>query len=107
MNRKHKSKSKTRERQIVPGITLSSKNQATVSPDLQNVLMDLAEAIEGRTELPVDVEHVLASIVMGAQTGEIPTERPIDAQDLSLLKTLEKYVRVVFAEFGGKVGEED
>ena len=47
--------------QIVPGISVTSSGQATVDPSLADVLFDLAIELEGPTNLPVDVEHVLAT----------------------------------------------
>ena len=110
MSRKQKPKSKkTREggRQVVPGITISARNEATVDPVLSDVLFDLALQLEESTGLAVDVQHALAAIVMAAQTGEIPDDQPLDPQDKVLLSTLNKYVRVVFSNFDGKVGQDD
>ncbi len=57
------------EKQIVPGIFISSSGQATVDPSLANVLFDLAIKLEEPTNLPVDVEHVLAAIVLARALG--------------------------------------
>ena len=86
---------------------MSPKNEATVDPELTERLLDMAELLEDRTGFPVDVEHALAAVVMGASTGEISADCQIDKQNQALVQTLEKYVRVVFSDFGGKVGQDD
>ena len=53
------------EQQVVPGISISSSGQATVDPSLTEVLFDLALKLEEPTNHPVDVQHVLAAIVIG------------------------------------------
>ena len=109
MARKNQKKrsAKSAGREIVPGISISPKNEATVDPQLSDVLFDLALKLEEKTGLAVDVQHALAAIVMGAQTGEVPSDQPISTVDEKLLRTLEKYVRVVFSNFDGKVGQDD
>ena len=107
---KQKSKQKTsspRGRQVIQGITLSSRNEATVDPELADDLFDLALKLEESTGLAVDVQHVLAAIVMGSTTGEIPKEESVRTISESRLGILEKQVRIVFSQFGGKVGEDD
>ena len=56
------------EQQIVPGISISVSGQATVDPTLADVLFDLAIKLEEPTNHPVDVQHVLAAIVMAARS---------------------------------------
>ena len=98
---------KDRSKQIVQGITLSPRNEATVAPELADVLFDLALNLEESTALAVDVQHVLAAIVMASQTGELAADTVVSRDDQDLIKTLDKYVRVVFANFDGKVGQDD
>ncbi|MEC9092423.1 MAG: hypothetical protein VX438_06940 [Planctomycetota bacterium] len=88
---------------LLPGISISKSKQATVSPELAETLFTLALNIEETTELPVDVQHVLAAVVMAAQTGEIAVDQVISVSDPPLVATIEKYVRVVFANYGGNV----
>ena len=88
-------------RQIVPGITISKKNEATVAPELADVLFDLGLKLEEKTDLPVDVQHVLAAIVMSAQAGEIDSEEPVIATDDELVSKLSRFVRVLFEQLGG------
>ena len=95
------------ETQIVPGISVTSSGQATVDPSLADVLFDLAIKLEEPTNLPVDVEHVLAAIVMAARNGELDSNTPLSSDDPTLAKVLVGHVKTVFADFGGKVGKDD
>lgn len=98
---------KADNQQIVPGIFVTSKGQATVDPSLQEVLFDLALKLEEPLDLPVDVQHVLAAIVLAARSGELDSCSPLAADDPRLVTVLSSHVRRIFSEFGGKVGKDD
>lgn len=95
------------DQQIVPGISVSSSGQASVDPSLADVLFDLALQLEGPTDLPVDVEHVLAAIVLASRNGELAPDKPLRSNDPALAGILEAHVKTVFADYGGKVGTDD
>lgn len=95
------------DQQIVPGITVTSVGQATVDPSLADVLFDLAVKLEGPTNLPVDVQHVLAAIVLAARDGELDANTPLSSNDPNLADILAVHVRTVFADYGGDVGTDD
>ena len=95
------------DQQIVPGISISSSGQATVDPSLADVLFDLAIKLEKPTQLPVDVEHILAAIVMAARQGELDPNTRLSSEDPALAAVLINHVKTVFAEFDGKVGRDD
>lgn len=97
----------TEGQQVVVGISVSKSGQATVDPALTDVLFDLALRLEQSTDLPVDVEHVLAAIVLAARCGELQAESRIDSGDDGLTALLARHVAVVFREFGGAVGSDD
>lgn len=96
----------TSDQQIVPGISVTSSGQATVDPTLTEVLFDLAIKLEEPTNLPVDVEHVLAAIVLAARNGEIDPNTPLSSNS-ALVEVLVGHVKTVFEQFGGKVGKDD
>ncbi len=98
---------KADNRQIVPGIFVTPAGQATVDPSLQDVLFDLALKLEEPLDLPVDVQHVLAAIVLAARSGELDSRTPLAADDPQLAIVLSSHVRRIFSEFGGKVGKDD
>jgi hypothetical protein len=92
------------QQQIVPGISVSSSGQATVDPALADVLFDLAIELEGPTNLPVDVEHVLAAIVLAARKGELASDTSLTSNNPALVEVLVGHVKAVFEQFGGNVG---
>ncbi len=95
------------DEQVVPGISISPTGQATVDSSLTNVLFDLAIKLEELTQLPVDVEHVLAAIVMAARQGELDSNTRLSSEDSALAAVLTNHVKTVFAEYDGKVGMDD
>lgn len=95
------------QQQIVPGISVSSSGQATVDPALADVLFDLAIELEGPTNLPVDVEHVLAAIVLAARKGELAPDTSLTSNNPALVEVLVGHVKAVFEQFGGNVGMDD
>ncbi len=95
------------DEQVVPGISISPSGQATVDSSLANVLFDLAIKLEEPTQLPVDVEHILAAIVMAARQGELDTNTRLSSEDPALAAVLMNHVKTVFAEYDGKVGMDD
>ena len=92
---------------LVPGITLSASGEATVEAPAGEALLDLAETLEDRTGLPVDVQHVLAALVLVARRGELDSSRSISSDDAAVRELLTQPVKEVFAHYGGKVGRED
>ena len=95
------------DQQIVPGISVTPSGQATVDPFLADVLFDLAIKLEEPTNLPVDVEHVLAAIVLAARNGELDPNTPLSSDDPALAEILPGHVKTVFADYGGRLGTDD
>ena len=95
------------DEQVVPGISISPSGQATVDSSLANVLFDLAIKLEEPTQLPVDVEHILAAIVVAARQGELDPNTRLSSEDPALAAVLINHVKTVFAEYDGKVGMDD
>ena len=95
------------DQQIVPGISLSTSGQATVDPALTEVLIDIAIKIDDMSKFPVDVEHVLAAIVMAARSGAIAADTELSSDNEPLISALAQNVETVFEKFGGKVGKDD
>lgn len=95
------------DQQIVPGLSVSETGQATVDPNLADVLFDLALKLDETMPFPVDVQHVLAAIVLAARNGELQPSTRLSADDPALTIILAKHVTTVFAKFDGKVGMDD
>lgn len=91
----------------MPGISINASGEATIDGSVSEVLFALAEQLEDRTDLPVDVEHVLAALVLAARGGNLDSNQPIASDDPVLLGVLSEQVKIVFAGYGGKVGRED
>ena len=95
------------DQQIVPGLTVSTTGQATVDPTIADVLFDLAIKLEDLTTLPVDVQHVVAALVLSARNGELDPTTPLSSEDPVLAAVLSAHLKTVFAVYGGKVGRDD
>lgn len=93
--------------QIVPGLFVTSAGEASIDPSLTGVLFELAGQLEGPTNLPVDVEHVLAAIVLAFRAGEIESTKPLSGEDPAVVATLVDHIKTVFEQFGGNVGREE
>lgn len=93
--------------QIIPGISLSESGQATVDPSLTDVLIVIAIKIDDTSKHPVDVEHVLAAIVLAARGGAIEPDTKLSSDNDALISILAEHVETVFRKFGGKVGRDD
>jgi len=96
-----------KNQQIVPGISVTPSGQAAVDPSVSDVLFDLALKLEEPTNLPVDVEHVLAAIVLAARKGELDSNLPLSCDDPTLVVILVGYVKTIFEKYGGQVGIDD
>ena len=86
---------------------MTSSGQATVDSSLTDVLFELAIKLEEPTRLPVDVEHVLAAIVLAARNRELDPNTPLSADDPALAEVLAPHVKTVFADYNGNVGRDD
>ena len=95
------------EQQVVPGIFLSDSGQATVDPSLTDVLFDLAIKLEGPTNYPVDVQHVLAAVVLAVRNGDLAPDTKLTSDDQELVAVLTPHVKAVFVNRDGKVGMDD
>ncbi len=95
------------EQQIVPGISISASGQATVAPSLADVLFDLAVKLEEPTSHPVDVQHVLAAVVLAVRNGDLTPGTKLSAEDLMLVEVLAPHVKTVFDKYDGRLGLDD
>ena len=95
------------DQQIVPGLSVTTTGQATVDPSIADVLFDLAIQLEETTTLPVDVQHVVAALVLSARNGELNPQTPLSSDDPALAVVLATQLKTVFAVYGGKVGMDE
>ena len=57
--------------------------------------------------LIVDVEHVLAAIVLAARNDELDPNTSLSSDDPALTGILASYVKTIFADYDGKLGQDD
>ena len=89
--------------QVVPGVHISPAGEVTTSPELHDVLCDLALGLEDDCDLPVDMEHVLAALVMAVNSGQIAESRELSSSDAELRSLLVPHIRMIFEEFDGQI----
>ena len=93
--------------QVAEGVLISPGGEVSVDEGLTDVLLDLAEALEDRTGRPVDVEHVVAAVVLANRAGNIGSGKRLRTGDDLLLMALAPHVEAVFEKYGGRVAEEE
>ena len=94
------------DNEVLPGVSISSIGEATISKEMGDVLFDLALELEEPAGFTVDVEHVLAAIVLAVRCGDLDEGRSIGGASPPLVKKLLPHVKTVFRDFGGVVGGE-
>ena len=93
--------------QVAEGVLISPSGEVSVDEGLTEVLLDLAEVLEDRTGRPVDVEHVVAAVVLANRAGNLGSEKRLRTGDDLLLMALAPHIEAVFAKYGGRVAEGD
>lgn len=96
-----------RSQPIVQGLSISESGHATIDPSIKETLLDLATSLELPTDLPVDIEHVVAAIILAARNQEIDANAILSAKDSSLIEILTPHIKSVFALYGGILGKDD
>ncbi|HEX6986779.1 MAG TPA: hypothetical protein VF170_15480 [Planctomycetaceae bacterium] len=92
---------------IVQGIRMTPEGEVTVDPEVDEALFDLAIALQGPDDTPVDVEHVVAALILASRKGEVPSDYRLRERDKALQAILRPHVRTIFNRFGGQVCEEE
>lgn len=91
--------------EIIEGVAIDRRGVVDVDSKLEQPLCDLAIELQsgGRA---VDVEHVLAAIVMAVRDGKAPRGSTLNELAEHHGATLARYVEVLFAQHGGQVSDE-
>lgn len=89
--------------EVVAGVTIDRKGAVTVSAGYQQGLCDIALDLQEETTLPVDVEHVLAALVMAVRDGRLERGADVTHDPNSYRSVLLPYVELVFQRFSGNV----
>lgn len=94
-------------RQIIPGIMLDPAGHASVDGPTGKRLIELAIALESHTRHPVDVQHVLAGIIVAASRGELAADEALPPTSTGLCGLLARHVDALFARHGGRVAADE
>ncbi len=92
--------------QIVEGVTIDRQGMVVVGEGFQKTLCDLALDLQERTPHAVDVEHVLAALVMAVRDGKIPRNSSLSSSDGERNGILCRYIEVLFQRYAGKINGE-
>ena len=92
---------------IVKGIRMTPEGEVSVDPKVDEVLFDLAIALQGPDDTPVDVEHVVAALILASHKGEVPNDYELRERDKALQAILKPHVRTIFNRYGGQVCDEE
>lgn len=85
------------ERQIVPGLSISSSGKTKLDPTTRDTIVDLAIDLEKETNLPVTIDHVVAAIRLAARKNRLPPNKPIRSGDSALVGILMPHLKTVFS----------
>lgn len=93
--------------QIVRGILMTPEGEVSIDPQIDEPLCDLAIALQGPDELAVDVEHVVAALILASRRGEVSDDYELRGKDPALQAILMPHIVTIFNRYGGKVCEEE
>jgi len=91
---------------IAPGIRLDDAGHVSVDAEVGRALFDLAIELEEATPHPVDVQHVLAAIVLAERDGLVNDQTQVSLQNSSLREIICRYLPLVFRQYGDQLGAE-
>lgn len=87
------------ERVIAVGIRLSESGEVSVDGPAGRALFDLAIALENATPHPVDVQHVLAAIVLAERDSLVDDSTQLTPDDPALQRIICDYLPLVFQQY--------
>ena len=93
-------------RMIAPGIYLDDTGHVSVDAEVGRALFDLAIELEDATPHPVDVQHVLAAIVLAERDGLVNEQTQVSRENPSLQEIVCQYLPLVFTQYGDQLGAE-
>jgi hypothetical protein len=94
------------ERMIASGIRLDESGHVSVNAEVGRALFDIAIELEDATPHPVDVEHVLAAIVLAERDELVNDQTRVSRDNSSLRGIICKYLPLVFEQHGDQLGAE-
>jgi len=94
------------ERMIAQGISADDSGQVSVDADAGRLLIELAIDLEASVAEPVDVQHVLAAIVLAASDGLVDDQTRMSPDNDAVRNIVIRYLPVVLERFGDQLGSE-
>ena len=94
---------KRKPEEIVEGVTIDRQGTVVVAEGLQQTLCDIAIDLQECTPHAVDVEHVLAALVMAVRDGKLPRNSDINRTTGAQNEILARYVDVLFQRYDGNL----
>ena len=91
------------ERVIAVGICLNESGEVSVDGPAGRALFDLAIALEDATPHPLDIQHVLAAIVLAERDALVGPSTRLTADNLSLKRIICDYLPLVFKQYDDQV----
>lgn len=95
------------EQQIIKGISVNTDGQASIDPSLNDILFDLAIQFEEPTGFPVDIEHVVAAVILAVRNNDFDVNTQLISSDKHLINVLTPHVKTVFTRYRGCVGDSE
>ena len=93
---------------ILPGISVDDSGRVSVDAERGKLLFDLALELEDVVSAPVDVEHVLAALILAVrEKGLAVTEAEMSRSNPVLLDAVREGLPIVFERYGSDLGEPD
>lgn len=83
---------------------LDDQGQAIIRRDMQEVLLDLSLALEDQTGMPVDVQHVVASLVLAVRDEKLRRDAELHGSDQDLINILCPLAKQIFQDHGDLLG---
>ena len=94
------------KRMIAQGISADDSGQVSVDADAGRLLIDLAIDLEDAMPQTIDVQHVLAAIVLAAGDGLIGDQTCMSRDNQTLRNRVIQYLPVVLERYGDQLGSE-
>lgn len=92
---------------LLPGIAVDASGQVTVGSDTGKLLFELALALEDTVSSPVDVEHVLAAMILAARDGRLASDTEMSHSNSKLIAAVREFLPVVFQRYGSDLEDAD
>ena len=92
---------------ILPGISVDDPGRVSVDAKCGKLLFDLALECEDIVSVPVDVEHVLAALILAVREKGLAVKSEVEMTPSNpvLLDAVRECLPVIFERYGSDLGE--